>query len=702
MDGGTSRALKVFLCHASGDKQQVRALYKRMIAEGVDAWLDQEKLLPGQDWRVEIPRAVQDADVVVVCLSNKSITKEGYIQKEIRFALDAADEKPDGTIFLIPARLEDCPVPEKLSRWHWVDLFEDNGYVKLLRSLELRAARAGAVIVPSGYVDEDEERDQRLEQYYTEGLAAFYTEDWDKACQRFQLILRENPNHVNALEKLEEAEYQRDLGKLYKQAADAYQAEDWQDAIRALEELLKKSPEYRDSARLFQNARKQKQLIDLNSEAKRLHAAGKWQAVLKVFDQVFAIEPDYPDTDGLFTSAKKEVAELERLAGLNNLYSRALREMEAQKWRDARVLLEQIHKEQTGFLETERLLKKVEGEITKEDDIKRRKDQIVTLYEQAHGLFRSENWRKALEKIDEIRKLDSQFEDNDGLTEKIRSALETEEREAQKQNQLAAMYAEAVRLLKEGKYQESLEKWDEIKAIYPKYPDRQQIQKNARKKLTALDTYKKNYFFDKSRIIFGWLLGTFLLVGLTYIIVINIPVKLFSEDFEDGKAQEVTNAAENWRIIPDETGNNVYDVNNSISSGYPGIDFGSIDWTDYKIEFRMRFLNTLNPQAIIEFRRNRSAYSKYVVSVGRQNVNLHYTTPGTGWNLIKYAPYNIDQNEWYRFRIQAQGSEIKVYVNNVLVHQIEDTRYSSGSINIQVGPYTRAQFDDIKVTSLEK
>jgi hypothetical protein len=137
------RPLKVFLCHASGDKPPVRDLYKRLTAEGVDAWLDQEKLLPGQDWRMEIPRAVHDADVVVICLSKKSITKEGYVQKEIKFALDIAEEKPEGTIFLIPARLEDCVVPERLSRWHWVDLYEENGFVKLLRSLKLRADAVG-------------------------------------------------------------------------------------------------------------------------------------------------------------------------------------------------------------------------------------------------------------------------------------------------------------------------------------------------------------------------------------------------------------------------------------------------------------------------------------------------------------------------------------------------------------------------------
>src|SRR6185503_4682971 len=144
MTKDSNRPLKVFLCHASGDKPQVRALYRRLIAEGVDAWLDQEKLLPGQDWRVEIPRAVRESDVVVICLSNKSITKEGYIQREIKFALDSAKEKPEGTIFLIPARLEDCVVPDGLSRWHWVDLFSENGYEQLMRSLHLRADKIGA------------------------------------------------------------------------------------------------------------------------------------------------------------------------------------------------------------------------------------------------------------------------------------------------------------------------------------------------------------------------------------------------------------------------------------------------------------------------------------------------------------------------------------------------------------------------------
>lgn len=132
--------IQVFLCHATGDKPKIRELYRRLRNDRVDTWLDEENLLPGHEWQIEIPKAVRSSDVVIVCLSKGSITKEGYVQKEIRQALDVADEKPDGTIFIIPLKLEECEVPERLKKWQWVNLIDNNGYERLMRSLEIRAA----------------------------------------------------------------------------------------------------------------------------------------------------------------------------------------------------------------------------------------------------------------------------------------------------------------------------------------------------------------------------------------------------------------------------------------------------------------------------------------------------------------------------------------------------------------------------------
>jgi hypothetical protein len=139
------RPLKVFLCHAHADRNPVRGLYARLTKDGVDAWLDKEKLLPGQDWELEIRKAVREADVVVVCLS-KQFNQAGFRQKEVRLALDTAMEKPEGEIFIIPARLDECDNLESLKKWHWVDLFEDDGYEMLMRALRARADKIGATL----------------------------------------------------------------------------------------------------------------------------------------------------------------------------------------------------------------------------------------------------------------------------------------------------------------------------------------------------------------------------------------------------------------------------------------------------------------------------------------------------------------------------------------------------------------------------
>lgn len=146
MSNSAKQPLRVFLCHTNADKTTVRALYKKLIDDGIDAWLDEEKLLAGKKWQVEIPKALRNSDVVIVCISKKSINKEGYVQREIKTALDAAEEKLDSTIFIIPARLENCAVPDRLSIYQYVDLFSRGGYEKLLAALSARAEQSKAVL----------------------------------------------------------------------------------------------------------------------------------------------------------------------------------------------------------------------------------------------------------------------------------------------------------------------------------------------------------------------------------------------------------------------------------------------------------------------------------------------------------------------------------------------------------------------------
>lgn len=143
-----TRPLRVFLCHASQDKPVVWRLHRYLKQHGVEPWLDQEELLPGQNWEVEISKALDASDVILVCLSKTSISKEGFVQKEISFALDKALEKPEGMIFIIPVKLEECELPRSLNRYHWVDLFRDGGRKRLLMGLNRRATELGEDVSP--------------------------------------------------------------------------------------------------------------------------------------------------------------------------------------------------------------------------------------------------------------------------------------------------------------------------------------------------------------------------------------------------------------------------------------------------------------------------------------------------------------------------------------------------------------------------
>lgn len=137
----TKHPLKVFLCHAHDDKLKTRELYRYLRKRGIQPWLDAEDLVGGQDWRVEIPKAIKASDAIIICLSKNSINKEGFVQAEITFALEKALEVPQGRIFIIPARFEDCEVPDNLERFHYVDLFEENGFPRLMKSLKTRAGQ---------------------------------------------------------------------------------------------------------------------------------------------------------------------------------------------------------------------------------------------------------------------------------------------------------------------------------------------------------------------------------------------------------------------------------------------------------------------------------------------------------------------------------------------------------------------------------
>jgi hypothetical protein len=131
----SKQAKHIFLVYAHQNKNAVRKLYHRITKEGKRVWLDEKELMPGQNWKYEIRQAILRSDIVVVCLSEQFNKQGGFRHEELKIALEKAKSFPEDEVFLIPARLEKCALPEPLRPWQCVDLFESDGYKKLLKTL---------------------------------------------------------------------------------------------------------------------------------------------------------------------------------------------------------------------------------------------------------------------------------------------------------------------------------------------------------------------------------------------------------------------------------------------------------------------------------------------------------------------------------------------------------------------------------------
>ena len=128
----------VFVCYAKKDQDRARKLYRELCQAGVRPWMACEDILPGQAWEYEINQALTRSRYVLALLSSNSVSQRGYIQKELTHALNVLDHLPPSTIFLIPARLDECePLDGRLQRLHWVDLFPNysEGLQRILRVL---------------------------------------------------------------------------------------------------------------------------------------------------------------------------------------------------------------------------------------------------------------------------------------------------------------------------------------------------------------------------------------------------------------------------------------------------------------------------------------------------------------------------------------------------------------------------------------
>ena len=128
---------QIFLVYAHEDRKRVAEIYNALKDAGYKPWMDTMNLMPGQAWEDQVLKAIQQSELALVFLSKNAVEKKGFVQKEIKTALNYLEERNEGISPVIPVRLEETDVPlGRLRELHWIDVFTKADVQKLVKSLK--------------------------------------------------------------------------------------------------------------------------------------------------------------------------------------------------------------------------------------------------------------------------------------------------------------------------------------------------------------------------------------------------------------------------------------------------------------------------------------------------------------------------------------------------------------------------------------
>ena len=134
----------VFVSYASPDRDRITPVIQELRARGFDVWVDFLSLKAGQDWRFEIERSMDKADIILAFISSTSVARRGFVQRELKSALDRSSEKLADDIYLVPVILdENIEVPRELRHLHCISAQDANCHARIVDALNHQFDRLG-------------------------------------------------------------------------------------------------------------------------------------------------------------------------------------------------------------------------------------------------------------------------------------------------------------------------------------------------------------------------------------------------------------------------------------------------------------------------------------------------------------------------------------------------------------------------------
>ncbi len=136
------------------------------------------------------------------------------------------------------------------------------------------------------------------------------------------------------------------------------------------------------------------------------------------------------------------------------------------------------------------------------------------------------------------------------------------------------------------------------------------------------------------------------------------------------------------------------------------MSFGSMGWTDYQVDARLRI--TGEPNASAELRQrggwgNNSHFYQHTINSGAEGqwVSQSYCDLEDcyAWKSINTP---IERGEWIQFRVEVEGTEVRTFLNGrlLLTQNLDFTSIGNAGVRARSG--TTLCFDDIVVRSLDR
>ena len=127
-----NKSYDVFLSYSNTDREFVTRLAHDLLKAGLNVWLDQWSLTPGETLAEAINAALKASHVQVVVMSPDYFQSE-WTRQEWHYALGR--EVEIGSVKLVPIMYRDCLVPSMLQSKVWLDFRDPNRYQDSLARL---------------------------------------------------------------------------------------------------------------------------------------------------------------------------------------------------------------------------------------------------------------------------------------------------------------------------------------------------------------------------------------------------------------------------------------------------------------------------------------------------------------------------------------------------------------------------------------